>query len=415
MMDDASLPWRIFHALSAQHSEGFFLEGWGPGGEYLFAFDPVQSREGLCKIGEDHFQAAWSDLHSELIAGGQGLLFPLIGYGCGLELDRVRQMDRSGADFDFRLGIYADVYTWSSQLGLRLNGQTVDLPNLVALGSWQVSDFGAQVSESEYSEWVERTKDYILAGDIFQANLAHPLRMKIDGDPFALYAEIRGYNPSPYAGFWFDRKNDRYLLSNSPELLFELQGDRIVTKPIAGTRKRGRDEAHDQKLVNELFGNGKEQAEHLMLVDLERNDLGRVCEIGSVVVDEFMGCEQYRNVTHIVSTVSGRKKKTAHHWDLIRALFPGGTITGAPKLRSMEIIHELESHPRGLYTGSMGWLLPAGDMALNILIRSMQLSAGVGCIHVGAGLVADSIPAMEYRETLHKGSAWKKVLVDDRL
>lgn len=405
-------PWALFYALAQGKNEGVFLESWGPEGEHVFAFEPEHHLSGQCLKGASHFENAWKSI--ELWAQQhQAYVLALIGYGVGLELDRVRGMESSGSLQDFRLLGFKRIYTWSSAQGLRLNGISVELPDHCPMGPWKVVDFAPVVQAQEYGQWVNQTKEYILAGDIFQANLAHPLQVSFEGDPFALYGEIRAYNPSPYAGFWFNRSEEQYLLSNSPELLFEIKGAKITTKPIAGTRKRGRDDSHDDQLMAELFGNEKEQAEHLMLVDLERNDLGRICRIGTVEVEEFMGCEQYRNVTHIVSTVTGHAREGLSSWEALKALFPGGTITGAPKLRSMEIIHELERFPRGFYTGSLGWLSPSGEMCFNILIRSMQLQSGMGQIHVGAGIVADSIPEREYQETLHKGAAWKKVLAYD--
>lgn len=406
-------PWALFCALSQNHGEGIYLESWGPSACHVFAFDPEKSISGKCAKGHNHFERSWRDLES-WAQNESAYVFALIGYGVGLELDRVRGMDVSGAAEDFRVLGFKSIYTWNADTGLQRDGQPCALPAPVELGSWEVSGFGPRVQADEYGAWVQKTKDYILAGDLFQANLAHPLELKLEGDPFALYGDIRRYNPSPYAGFWYHRESQQYLLSNSPELLFELNDGHLTTKPIAGTRKRGRDAEHDQRMIAELFGNEKEQAEHLMLVDLERNDLGRICEIGSVNVQEFMGCEQYKNVTHIVSTVCGALRQGLGSFETLKALFPGGTITGAPKLRSMEIIHELERFPRSYYTGSMGWLAPSGEMCFNILIRSMQLRQGQGELHVGAGIVADSDPAREYQETLHKGAAWKKVLIDDR-
>lgn len=410
-----TLAWQIFWTLSASHQEGFFLDHWGGSDEVMFAFDPIDTRQGICRKGSKNFQEAWQEISSQIPQGDfktVGGAFALVGYGCGLELDRVRGMDLSGAEMDFRLAHYQSVYVWSESLGLRLNGQQVEWPKLTEFLSWSVSPLQTRVESAEYEAWVQKTKDYILAGDLFQANLAHPIAFELQGCPFALYHEIRRYNPSPYAGFWFDKAQNRYLLSNSPELLFEINDHKIVTKPIAGTRKRGKTPEDDQRLKDELFQNEKEQAEHLMLVDLERNDLGRVSQIGTVIVEEFMGCEQYRNVTHIVSTVTGQKSPDKSTWDVLKALFPGGTITGAPKLRSMEIIHELEKYPRGLYTGSMGYFDGNGQSCFNILIRSMQLKGSSAQIHVGAGIVADSEPAQEYKETLNKAAAWKKVLYD---
>jgi len=228
-----------------------------------------------------------------------------------------------------------------------------------------------------------------------------------------LFARIHQGNPSPWACLW--KNPEITLLSNSPELLLTLHGDNLVSQPIAGTRPRGVDDVSDQKLRRNLLRSPKERAEHLMLVDLVRNDLGRVCVPGSVHVPLLMDREPYRNVTHIVSTIHGRLDPAYDVCDALSALFPGGTITGTPKLRSMECIDALETHARGFYTGSLGWINPCGDMAFNILIRTLQLQehtyGWTGELHVGAGIVADSNSLREYQETLHKADAWKSVLL----
>jgi len=219
-----------------------------------------------------------------------------------------------------------------------------------------------------------------------------------------LYRKLRAVNPSPFSGLLhFD---DLSLVSSSPERLVRLHGRRADTRPIAGTRPRGRDPVDDHRLVDDLLGNAKERAEHLMLVDLERNDLGRVCEFGSVRVDEFMAVEQYSHVSHIVSNITGRLRDDATLFDLISATFPGGTITGVPKIRCMEIIDELEPVRRGPYTGSFGYIGWNGNLDLNIIIRTLVLAGGKGYLQVGAGIVADSDPVKEYQETLHKAQAF---------
>jgi anthranilate/para-aminobenzoate synthase component I len=211
-------------------------------------------------------------------------------------------------------------------------------------------------------------------------------------------------NPSPFAGLLhFDEVS---LISCSPERLIKLRDRKAETRPIAGTRPRGASSSADRELIGELLASEKERAEHLMLVDLERNDLGRVCEFGTVQVDEFMTIEQYSHVSHIVSNVSGRLRPDATPFDVIRATFPGGTITGVPKIRCMEIIEELEPVRRGPYTGSFGYIGWNGDLDLNIIIRTLVLCGRHGYLQVGAGIVADSDPDKEYEETLHKAQAF---------
>jgi aminodeoxychorismate synthase component I len=267
-----------------------------------------------------------------------------------------------------------------------------------------------------YVERVLRCQEYIRAGDIYQANLSH--RFTVQGPArcglgsldmqLALYDRLRAVNPSPFSGML--RSPEMQLISCSPERLVRLSGRRADTRPIAGTRPRGLAEADDRRLAEELQANEKERAEHLMLVDLERNDLGRVCEVGSVRVDDFMALEYYSHVIHLVSNVTGTLAPHATRSELLKAVFPGGTITGVPKIRCMQIIEELEPVRRGPYTGSMGYFSWSGDLDFNILIRTLVLHEGVGYLQVGAGIVADSDPAREYQETLYKAGAFFKAL-----
>jgi aminodeoxychorismate synthase component I len=297
----------------------------------------------------------------------------------------------------------------------RLTGSFTPTPRPYAL---EPLSFTPEQTKEAYLDRVRRAKAYIAAGDIYQANLSHRFTVEIPEQSrrghdrlryeHALYRQLRSVNPSPFSGLL--RFDDVSLISSSPERLVRLQGRRAETRPIAGTRPRGRDAPDDCRLVGELLASEKERAEHVMLVDLERNDLGRVCEFGSVHVDEFMAVEQYSHVSHIVSNVRGVLRPDASPFDLIRAAFPGGTITGVPKIRCMEIIDELEPVRRGPYTGSFGYIGWNGDLDLNIIIRTLVLKEGVGYLQVGAGIVADSDPAEEYEETLHKAQAFTSSL-----
>jgi aminodeoxychorismate synthase component I len=256
---------------------------------------------------------------------------------------------------------------------------------------------------------VRRAKDYIAAGDIFQANLSQRFSRPVPGlDPWRLYVALCGINPSPFAAY-LDR-SDYQVVSSSPERLVALRGPRVEARPIAGTRPRGGDGAEDRARGIELLASDKERAEHVMLVDLMRNDLGRVCDYGSVRVSEFMTTERYSHVMHIVSNVVGRLGPGMDALSLLRATFPGGTITGAPKVRCMEIIEELEPIRRGMYTGSAGYLSATGDMDLNLLIRTIVVKDGTAWFQTGAGIVADSDAGLEYAETLHKAEAMRRAL-----
>ena len=249
---------------------------------------------------------------------------------------------------------------------------------------------------------VRRIHEYLRAGDVFQVNISRPWqgRFRAMPDPWRLYRSLRRANPAPFAGLM--RWQDRYLLSSSPERLVQTLGRSVQTRPIAGTRPRGLDAEEDRSLSDELLSNLKERAEHVMLIDLERNDLGRVCRPGSVEVNELMVVETYAHVHHIVSNVRGELAAGAGPVDAMKAVFPGGTITGCPKVRCMEIIAELEGEGRGFYTGSMGYLGRDGRMDLNILIRSMLLDGRDFSFRTGAGIVADSDPDREVAETADK-------------
>jgi anthranilate synthase component I len=250
-----------------------------------------------------------------------------------------------------------------------------------------------------YIRRVERAKDYIRAGDIYQANLSRYWRATLPGrfSAAALYARLRQANPAPFAAL--AQFGEFRVLSSSPERLLRIRGRRVDTRPIAGTHPRGRTEADDRALAAALIAHPKERAEHVMLIDLARNDLGRVCEGGSVHVDEYMAVETYAHVHHIVSNVTGTLRPDVTPVQALRAVFPGGTITGVPKVRCMQIIAELEDSPRGPYTGSLGYLNHDGSGDFNILIRTMSLQGRDLEFRAGAGIVADSDPARELAET----------------
>jgi len=263
-------------------------------------------------------------------------------------------------------------------------------------------------TRSEFESIVRRAKKYIKAGDIYQANLSHRFWTKCEVPAFELYKTLRRINPSPFACFL--DFGELKIVSSSPERLLKVVGRDVQTRPIAGTRPRGNTSEEDFEKSLELILNEKERAEHIMLVDLERNDLGRVCQYGTVRVNELMVLEEYSHVIHIVSNVQGRLKDRFDRFDLIRAAFPGGTITGCPKVRCMQIIDELEPLARGLYTGSVGYLSFNGDMDLNIIIRTFVIKGQDAYVQVGAGIVADSDPTREYYETLYKAEALLKAL-----
>ena len=274
------------------------------------------------------------------------------------------------------------------------------------LGDLQVHEEDPQ----RFLSAVSRSLDSIAAGDIYQANLSRQWRVTSNRplDPVSIYARLRSANPSPFAALM--RHGDFALMSSSPERLVSIRAGIVSTRPIAGTRPRGVSEDSDAALRDSLLNNDKERAEHVMLIDLERNDLGRVCVGGTVRVDEYMVLETYAHVHHIVSNVGGQLREGCSPVDVIRALFPGGTITGVPKVRCMEIIGELEGTGRGAYTGSLGYLNRDGSCDLNILIRTLSTEGKAMTFRAGAGIVADSIPMQELAETRAKAKGLLRAL-----
>jgi anthranilate synthase component 1 len=259
------------------------------------------------------------------------------------------------------------------------------------------------MSKEEYLASVKRAKKYIEEGDIFQVVLSQRLETEIAADSFDIYRQLRRINPSPYL-YYLDF-NDFQIVGSSPELLVRVEENLIENRPIAGTRKRGKDKAEDQELAQDLLDDEKEQAEHTMLVDLGRNDVGKVSEYGSVEVDKLMEVEYYSHVMHLVSNVKGKLKENEDIYSALEACFPAGTVSGAPKIRAMEIIDELEQVRRGPYAGSIGYFGYSGNLDSCITIRTIIIKDNKAYVQAGAGIVADSNPEAEYQETLNKAKA----------
>jgi anthranilate synthase component 1 len=258
-------------------------------------------------------------------------------------------------------------------------------------------------TQAQYEQAVLKAKEYIKAGDIFQVVPSQRFETKISAEPYEIYRALRLINPSPY--MYFLRCGDTTVVGASPEVMVRLEGGRIDLRPIAGTRRRGATEEEDQTLAEELLADPKERAEHIMLVDLGRNDVGRVSQPGSVQVSELMVIERYSHVMHIVSNVRGVLSEGRDSYDVIRACFPAGTVSGAPKIRAMEIIDELEPTRRGPYAGAVGYFGFSGNMDTCITIRTLVIKKGVAYIQAGGGVVADSDPTAEYQETVNKAKA----------
>jgi len=338
-----------------------------------------------------HMDRDWSVVETVLQQGqgGPGGLFGWVGF-----------------DGQFVFGHYPHVlsYDHAAQTWTECGGLSSALQD-VAPGPAPQLDFQPQVSRADFMAAVQRAQDYIAAGDIYQVNLAHPWKAAWPdkADALGFYERLRAISPAPYAAYL--ELNDQRIFSSSPESFLHLRGRSIQTRPIKGTRPRfPQDAQRDQQALQELQASVKENAELLMITDLERNDLGQVCEFGSIHVSELAAVESFAQVFHLVSTVQGILRADISHAEAFRQCFPGGSISGAPKKRALEIIHELEPHPRGLYTGTIGYFGFNGESQFNIVIRTAVQAGREITFHAGAGIVADSVPALEYEETLHKAA-----------
>jgi anthranilate synthase component I len=269
-------------------------------------------------------------------------------------------------------------------------------------------EFTSNHTRERFEEQVRAAKEHIAAGDIYQVVLSQRFETEVAADPFTVYRALRHVNPSPY--MYFIRMGGVSVVGSSPEMLVRVEGSRVETHPIAGTRPRGRTDEEDMRLAEELKRNEKERAEHVMLVDLGRNDVGRVCEYGSVRVPQFMGLERFSHVMHLTSIVEGKLADDRDRLDALVSCFPAGTVSGAPKVRAMEIIKELEPSGRGLYAGAVGYLDFAGNLDFCIAIRTVIMSKGRAYVQAGAGIVMDSNPAAEYEETRDKAKALLRAL-----
>ncbi|MBN1467185.1 MAG: anthranilate synthase component I family protein [Fusobacteriaceae bacterium] len=304
----------------------------------------------------------------------------------------------TGEMFEINYGV--EDYLWDLENNIK--SPTIDFKEIV----WEdLEMFETNMNKEKFTEIVNKAKEYIKEGDIFQVNLSQRFTGEIgDKNSLELYRILREINPSPFASYV--ALDDFKIISQSPERLVRLKDGISDTRPIAGTRRLEKEnEEKNKKLAEEMLNDPKECAEHVMLVDLERNDIGKLAKFGTVKVDEFMVVERYSHVMHLVSNVFGELKENYDSVDLLESMFPGGTITGAPKIRSMEIIEELEPTRRGFYTGSLGYIDYSGNMDFNIIIRSFIEKGKKVHFQVGAGIVYDSIPEREYKETINKGRA----------
>ena len=377
----------------------------------------------------DQLQTVWNAARTPKQEDADALPFRggwavFMGYEIAAEVEPVLQLPRAAGEVPMAAALrcpvallqdHASGETWlvsepgAEALRDAVLADVAALASQPALPGWRVPTAVEEDAPARFTEGVRRVLDYLAAGDVFQVNLSRGWQARFDAplDPALLHRQLTRANPAPFAGVF--AHGDWAVVSASPERLVSVRGDVVEARPIAGTRPRvaGDDDAGR---IRELVGHPKERAEHVMLVDLERNDLGRVCIGGSVEVDEMMTVESYAHVHHIVSNVRGVLRDDASPVDVIRAVFPGGTITGAPKVRCMQIIAELEGIGRGAYTGAMGWLNRDGDLDLNILIRSAEVQGDTLRFRTGAGIVIDSDPDKELAETRAKARGMLRAL-----
>ncbi|WP_423798826.1 anthranilate synthase component I [Neobacillus sp. SAB-20_R2A] len=362
------------------------------------------------------------------------LPFPFIGGAIGyVGYDIIRQYEVIGEEYpnslnmpDVHLMVYEEVIVFDhleervfivgiplqddsdgASIEMRIDKRLQELktPNVNdEENSFSLSGFESEISKEAFIKNVEIAKEHILEGDIFQVVLSRRMKAAFDGSPLSLYRKHRANNPTPYM-FYIDF--DGYtVIGSSPESLIKTRGKSVIANPIAGTKRRGKTAAEDEAIQKELLADEKELAEHKMLVDLGRNDLGKVCEFGSVQVDRYMAIEKFRHVMHIVSEISGTLMSDKTALDALAACLPAGTVSGAPKVRAMEIINTLEKSKRGLYSGAIGYFSVNGNMDFALAIRTMILKDGKAFIQAGAGIVHDSDPESEYEETLNKLKAF---------
>lgn len=435
----AKTPWEIFQAVHADSRACFFLDSsrYAPPDQVYsyIGMDPaleIRLDEKTLRIeGEQNgrypaarlftvlkkifrkYRLHGPNRHSFFTGGFVGYF----GYETAGFCDKIEFRTRSGPALPrLYLGLFQDVIVYDHGKGVyylvshsRSTGKLESYFGKPAVGEWRfkLKTFTPEMTQARFQQMVRKAREYIAAGDIYQANLSQRFSFGYEGSSLELYGRLRAINPSPFSCFL--KAGGFEIVSSSPERLVRKRGRVCETRPIAGTCPAGGPSGL-ARWRKELLRSEKEKAEHLMLVDLERNDLGRVCNYRSVKVEEFMTLEKYSHVVHIVSKITGRLQKGKDALDVIRALFPGGTITGCPKIRCMQIIDELEPVRRGVYTGSLGYIDLYGDMDLNIVIRTLVLRNGKGHLQVGAGIVHDSDPAKEYKETLHKAEALVQAL-----
>jgi len=430
-------PASIFFKVAARHDYAFLLEsrtGLGNTAQYSYVgFDPaivVRVKDGIATTNyrQEHVQDPLDAIkrlicckqHAQHTYGYLGGAVGYISYDAVRSWEDIPQTASDDLDFpDLEMGIYNDgivcdhVRHEAFYFHIDEN-RYEELSNLLSrpceIGDFSYARPRPSVAKKVYESMVQRTKRYITAGDVFQAVLSKRYGFAFTGDLAPVYLALRNMNPSPY--MFFLKMRNRTVMGTSPEALVKVVDDRVETFPIAGSRPVTGDPQRDAMLTNELLSDPKEVAEHVMLVDLARNDVGRIANPGTVNVSAFMEVQRYSHVQHIVSQVTGQLGRHADCFDVLRAAFPAGTVTGAPKIRAMEIIEELEPVRRGPYAGAVGYFSYNGNMDFAITIRSLFAQGGTCYLQTGSGIVADSVPEKEWMETEFKGRALLKALED---
>ncbi len=437
VLADMLTPVRAYTALCPPDTPGFLLESV-EGGERLARYSFIGSQPRHLEIGPDDPLPALRSVASEATAPVPGVprfhggAVGYLGYEAARHFERLPVADGAAppmpesaflraedlAVFDHvtrRLKLltvhrpdreeYRDAVERIDQMEKRLAADAAAAaPAGVDGASWE-----SNMSAGRFHAMVDAAREHILAGDAFQIVVSQRFRKSLAARPFDVYRCLRAINPSPYM-FFLALGEDRHVVGTSPEKLVQVEGRRVETRPLAGTRRRGADPAEDARLEKELLSDLKERAEHVMLVDLGRNDVGRVAKPGTVTVERLMEVERYSHVMHISSTVSAELREGCTSLDALRAAFPAGTVSGAPKIRAMEVIAELEPDQRGVYAGSLGYVGFGGNLDMAITLRTVVIASGTAYVQAGAGVVADSRPEREFEETLEKARAMFKAI-----
>jgi anthranilate synthase component 1 len=437
VLADMLTPVRAYTLLCPEGEPGFLLESV-EGGERLARFSFIGSQPRALEVGTGNPLPALQRVAAEVTAPVPGVprfhggAVGYLGYETARHFERLPVAEGSAPPMPETAFLQAEDLAIFDHVTRRLKLLTIHRPDreeyddaiarIDAMERRLAEDaappgpagqdgfaWEANMSPGRFHSMVDAAREHILAGDAFQVVVSQRFRKRLAARPFDLYRCLRAINPSPYM-FFVSLGGDRHVVGTSPEKLVQVEGRRVETRPLAGTRRRGADPAEDLRLEKELLADLKERAEHVMLVDLGRNDVGRVARPGTVSVDRLMEIERYSHVMHISSTVSGELREGCTSLDALRAAFPAGTVSGAPKIRAMEIIAELEPEQRGVYAGSLGYVGFGGNLDMAITLRTLVVAGGEVFVQAGAGVVADSKPEREFEETLEKAGAMFKAV-----